>query len=410
MPSWSNATPIIVGQRIFANSEPFNLVCVDKATGKILWQRSNAFEDTVDPKAIEQAKAEEERVRPILEERRQFVLMRMIAKRKLERDPGNTDAKKQLEQAEAKLAETDPALADYEKRIRIPTLPSTQRTNGYSSSTPVSDGKSVFVVYGNGYAGAYGLDGERKWLRFVERPLSPRGWGHSASPVLTDGKAIVHLNHLTALDADTGGTLWQTKDMPPRWGTPIVSSIGEVAVLITPGGEIVRAHDGRLLAKQVSDLTYGTPVQTDDTVYFMQGRGAAVRLPGQAGESVAVEKLWEPDLGNDRYYASPVIYDGLVYTINQARLFSVLDAHTGEEVYSKRLELGRGTAYPSVSLAGGRLYVSSDNGTTIVMKPGREYQEIARNTLEAFRSTPVFEGKRMYVRTLATLYCVAAEQ
>ena len=160
----------------------------------------------------------------------------------------------------------------------------------------------------------------------------------------------------------------------------------------------------------MSDLTYGTPVQTDDTVYFMQGRGAAVRLPGQAGESVAVEKLWEPDLGNDRYYASPVIYDGLVYTINQARLFSVLDAHTREEVYSKRLELGRGTAYPSVSLAGGRLYVSSDNGTTIVMKPGREYQEIARNTLEAFRSTPVFEGKRMYVRTLATLYCVAAEQ
>ena len=95
---------------------------------------------------------------------------------------------------------------------------------------------------------------------------------------------------------------------------------------------------------------------------------------------------------------------------NQANLFSVLDAHTGEEVYSRRLELGRGTAYPSVALAGARLYVSSDNGTTIVMRPGREYQEVARNTLEAVRSTPVFEGKRVYVRTLATLYCVAEEQ
>ena len=198
--------------------------------------------------------------------------------------------------------------------------------------------------------------------------------------------------------------------MPPRWGTPIVSRIGDVDVIITPGGEIVRAQDGHVLAREVSDLTYCTPVQTGDTVYFIQGRGAAVRLPAQAGEPVAVEKLWEPELGNDRYYASPVVRDGLVYTVNRTNLFSVLDAQTGREVYKKRLELGRGTPYPSVALAGGRLYVSSDTGTTIVMRPGREYQEIARNALEAFRGTPVFEGERMYVRALTTLYCITAEQ
>ena len=54
----------------------------------------------------------------------------------------------------------------------------------------------------------------------------------------------------------------------------------------------------------------------------------------------------------------------------------------------------------------GRLYVSSDNGTTVVLQPGREYKELARNSLETFRSSLVFEGKRMYVRTTKGLWCI----
>ena len=77
-------------------------------------------------------------------------------------------------------------------------------------------------------------------------------------------------------------------------------------------------------------------------------------------------------------------------------------------IYEKRLNL-RGSIYPSISLAGDHLYVSSDNGTTVVLKPGREYQELARNSLEPFRSSLVFEGKRLYVRTEKHLYCIGEE-
>ena len=65
----------------------------------------------------------------------------------------------------------------------------------------------------------------------------------------------------------------------------------------------------------------------------------------------------------------------------------MLDASTG------------GLIYPSMSYAGNRLYVSSDNGTTVVLEPGREYKELARNKLEPFRSSLVFVDKRAYVRT-----------
>ena len=45
-------------------------------------------------------------------------------------------------------------------------------------------------------------------------------------------------------------------------------------------------------------------------------------------------------------------------------------------------------------------------GTAIVLEPGREYKEIAENRLEPARSTPVFAGSRMYLRTLKNLYCI----
>ena len=69
-------------------------------------------------------------------------------------------------------------------------------------------------------------------------------------------------------------------------------------------------------------------------------------------------------------------------------------------------DFGGGQSYPSITLAGNRLFVSSDNGTTIVLEPGREYKELARNSLETFRSSLVFEGKRMYVRTTKGLWCI----
>ena len=39
----------------------------------------------------------------------------------------------------------------------------------------------------------------------------------------------------------------------------------------------------------------------------------------------------------------------------------------------------------------------------------REYKEVSVNTLESFRSTPIFSGKRMYLRGVKNLYCIGEE-
>jgi hypothetical protein len=39
MPSFSVATPVIVGDKIFTTSDPTTFICVNKADGKILWEK-----------------------------------------------------------------------------------------------------------------------------------------------------------------------------------------------------------------------------------------------------------------------------------------------------------------------------------------------------------------------------------
>jgi hypothetical protein len=45
-----------------------------------------------------------------------------------------------------------------------------------------------------------------------------------------------------------------------------------------------------------------------------------------------------------------------------------------------------------------------------VLEPGRAYLEVAVNSFEPFRSTPVFSGSRIYIRGLQHLYCLGTPE
>ena len=56
MPNWSNASPIIVGGRIFVCAEPATLICVRASDGEILWERTNTYLDAVPPEEFDEVK------------------------------------------------------------------------------------------------------------------------------------------------------------------------------------------------------------------------------------------------------------------------------------------------------------------------------------------------------------------
>ncbi len=397
MPSKSNASPVLLGGNLFVCAEPATLICVNAADGKILWEKTNTLEEASKPEDVEKIK-EATALSAELEKARHEV---QRANGQLQKDPTNADAKKKSDDAKAKVAELTPKF----EPLKNFAMPPAHGFNGYASSTPLTDGKNVFVVFGSGVVASYDLKGTRNWIRKLENPRD--NWGQSTSPVLAGDKLLIHLTNLIALNAATGEPVWTAK-VQSQWGTPSIVKIGDTQSVLTPAGDLVRVADGKVLASKFAFLKYASPLVQDNIAYFIdEDSGKAVKLPEKiVNDAVTTEALWSIKPIKERYYASPILNDGLLYAITQKGDLSVFDAGTGALVYEKKLELGKGTYYPSLALAGKYVYISVDSGTTVVLEPGKEYKELFRNTLEPFCASPVFDGKRMYIRGQTKLYCI----
>lgn len=336
MPSTSNSTPVIVGKRLFVNSDPTTLLCVRVSDGEILWHRDN------DIKWI---------------------------------DPEINDA-----------------------------LPQAHGANGHSTPTPVTDGQYVYVVFGNGVAASYDLHGNRHWIQHLGDPV--HAWGHSSSPAMANGTLGVLIDDLIGLDVASGKEKWRVPSKQ-LWGTPIATQVGEVDVFITPSGQIVRADNGEVLWHDLASLDYCSPVVSAGVVYFIEDQSVAYKLPDSLNGNP--QELWFERIKQDRHYASPLIHDGLIYTVSRGEFLTVLETKTGKTVYTQQLDLGgtnSNSVYPSVTLGGSHIYIANESGTTVVLEPGRHYREVYRNELERHRSSPVFIGQRMYIRGMNHLYCI----
>lgn len=402
MPKFSNATPIIVGDKLFTCSEPSDLVCVQLSDGRILWSKSSNRSEALTPEDIAKEKQVTEAAKPVLAELKPLEQEYNKVRRAQRKDRTNQELKDKLKTLGSDIGKLKRQLRDY-----YAAQPArTHGTNGYTSATPTSDGKYVYVVFGSGVAAAYDLDGNRQWLRMLEAPRNNSNWGHCTSPLLAGDKLIVHINEMQALDPKTGDTVWRARGTKRRWGSPILTSIAGTDVIVTADGALVRADDGKILAQRMGKLDYCAPIVHDGIAYFIENGGKAVKLPSAADGVAKPQLLWTTKPKRERYYASPVLHDGLIYAINQRSDFSIIDAATGEVVTEKKLQLGGRTVYPSPVVAGGHIYISIDGGVTLLLKPGREAVEVGRNSLELFRSSPVFAGERLYIRAYKNLYCI----
>jgi outer membrane protein assembly factor BamB len=284
---------------------------------------------------------------------------------------------------------------------------------GDATPTPVSDGKSVWVFFNTGVVASYDLEGKKRWLNWYDMRLAT-GYGRHASPVLAGDRLLVHFGPLACLDAATGKLLWKNDKAKATYGTPAVTRIGEVDVVVTPKGNVVRLSDGQILASDLGNCMYTSPVVQGRIVYFIDGSMTAVELPEKAGDTVECKELWYAELSGN-FYASPVIDGGRIYTADRAAVYYVLDAATGKTVLQKTLDLppaGKAegaSVYPSVCLAGKHLFVGNDAGETLLLEPGDQGTAVGTNALPAGSgSTPFFSGKRIFVRVGKLLYCLGA--
>lgn len=117
-----------------------------------------------------------------------------------------------------------------------------QKTNSPASPSPVSDGKLVYVFFGDFGMLAYDMDGNERW----RQPMGPfnNANGHGSSPILAGDLLILICDqdtesYVIAMDKHTGGTVWKVErpEVTRGYATPAVyqPSKGGVKELIVPG-------------------------------------------------------------------------------------------------------------------------------------------------------------------------------
>jgi len=159
MPGHSNATPLVVGDRVFTTSDPNDLVCLDKNTGKVLWVRSTLA-------TMRRWRTSSTGIN--LDEKKADVASWKPSTRRSPR-AGST-IRKLRDGDRVKLAAS---IQDWVGKTKEYSYHCPGWGGGNSAPSPCTDGKFVYVWHGEaGLLGCYGLDGTRVWTRYIH-PLDP---------------------------------------------------------------------------------------------------------------------------------------------------------------------------------------------------------------------------------------------
>jgi outer membrane protein assembly factor BamB len=157
------------------------------------------------------------------------------------------------------------------------------------------------------------------------------------------------------------------------------------------------------------------PVRKDDIVYVMSGfrnpNLMAIRL-GRTGDLTGSDAvLWSSTRGNS-YTPSPVLFDDKLYTLTDTGMLSCYNAHTGAPYYQMK-RLPKPYSFKSSPVgANGKLYMASEDGDVVVVKMGEKFEVLATNTLsdQFFVSTPAIVDGEMFLRGQNTLFCISEKR
>jgi outer membrane protein assembly factor BamB len=303
-----------------------------------------------------------------------------------------------------------------------------------SSPSPVTDGRSVWVMTGTGVLKAFDFAGKELWSRDIQADYGRFGlmWGYASSPLLVDDSLYVQVLHgmmtddpsyLLRIDKATGKTRWRVErptnarmESPDAYSTPALLRHGGSTEVIITGGDVVTGHDpatGRELwrADGLNPQNEGnyrvvsSAVVHGDLIFAPSRERPLLALrPGGRGDVTATHVAWTFNNGPD--VPSPVTDGTYLYSINDRGIMYCLDAKTGKTVYGpQRL---RNAAYSgSPVLADGKIYVTDEDGVTTVLRSGPTFEVLAENDLTEYTlSSPAVSEGQIFIRTASFLYAI----
>jgi outer membrane protein assembly factor BamB len=328
----------------------------------------------------------------------------------------------------------------------------TKGRNNMASPSPVTDGKSVFALYGTADLAAFDFEGKELWRRNLGKDHGRFSimWIYGASPLLYEGRLYIAVlqrdpppadyptvddnpkreSFLLCLDPKTGRTLWKqvrqtdsTKESQEAYTTPIPYTGRNGAEILLVGGDHASGHRADTGAELWRARLYDkrddwyrivtTPVAADGLIYACGPKGQPVVAfkDGGKGDVTASHVAWSYRQ-HPTDWSTPLLYQGKLFVLDGGRkILSCLDPKTGEQKWSGSLGL-KENVWSSPTGADGKIYCISEDGTAVVASAGDEFKILSTIAMGEgpCRSSIAVAGGQLFVRTAQNLYCIGGKK
>lgn len=359
MPSWTGATPIIWGERIFLNvadGDSLYLWCVDRTKGEPLWKKLLGG--------------------------------------------GNTKMRKQNM--------SSPSPVTDGKNVWVMTGTGILKAFDFAGSELWA--REIQKDYGR-----FGLN----W-GYASSPLL---YEDALFVQVLHGMRTDDPSYLLRIDKKTGKTLWRVerptnaiRESPDSYTTPAIVRQGNTVELVITGGDCVTGHDpatGKELWRanglnpdnNPNFRIIASPVVYEGVVYAPTREKPllAIRAGGR-GDVTESHKLWAFTHGPD--VPTPVTDGKYFYVVDDRGIMWCLDAKTGQTIWGPQ-RIKSATYSSSPVLADDKLYVTNEEGLTTVLKAGPKFEVLAENNLNDYTlSSPAISDGQIFMRTAQYLYCI----
>jgi len=359
LPSWSGATPIIWGERIFLNvadKDDIFLWCIDRTRGTVLWKK--------------------------------FLTA------------GNYKINKQNM--------SSPSPVTDGTNVYIMT------GNGILKAFEFS-GNELWVRDIQKDYGRFGLN----W-GYASSPLL---YADALYVEVLHGMKTRDPSYVLRIDKKTGKTVWRVErpteaihESPDAYTTPALLRYDGNTEIVVSGGDCVTGHDpatGKELwrangfnpQKDPAYRVIASPVVFDGVIYTpTRVRPLQAFRSGGRGDITETHRLWAFQNGPD--VPTPVTDGTYFYIVNDRGIVWCLDAKTGKEIWGpQRIQHGIYSASPV--LADGKIYITNEDGVTTVFRAGPKFELLAENNLDDYTlSSLAISDGQIFLRTAQYLYCI----
>ncbi len=318
-------------------------------------------------------------------------------------------------------AATGKVLSDDEL-LNAKDPPAIHSLNSFASPTPILDGHLLLCHFGE--LGTLCFDTQTK--KVLWKTLLPASYavGVGSSPIVHGDLVIIPCDgtdkqYVVGLNKVTGDEVWKTKrpkmsgflgDYHKSYCTPLVVTVQGKEQVVIPGAQWVVAYEPAT-GKEIWRVRHGEgfsnapcPVVAGDLVCictgFMKPEVLAIRMDG-TGDVTKSHIAWRISKQAPTM-PSPIVVGHEMYMVNDQGVATCANTSDGSILWSKRIA---GNYSSSPLFADDKIYFSSHEGKTTVIKPGSEYTELAVNNLDGqLMASPAVYEESLILRTNSHLY------